>query len=297
MKPRGLLGFRARSRVGINIAMMLIVLVLITPLWYVINNAFKVEPEILRRPLLLLPSAATLDSVVRSFAAMKYPVTFMNSAIVLVLSCAFLISLGSLAAFGIAMANSRALNIVYIVLVAMITLPFQLAMVPLIFLLKSLHLVNTYGAFGSVGKHRHEVILEGTSDTSITAATLWRPYEFKCKPGDVYRRPCVVAPYQYRIDWQIWFAAMSTYQREPWLVHFVTKLLQGDPAALSLLATNPFPDAPPRFVRAELYEYEFTHFGDTSGAWWTRKRVGPYLPPLSLDSPGLRTFLHRHGWG
>ena len=160
-----------------------------------------------------------------------------------------------------------------------------------------LHLVNTYGAFGSVGKHRHEVILEGTSDTSITAATLWRPYEFKCKPGDVYRRPCVVAPYQYRIDWQIWFAAMSTYQREPWLVHFVTKLLQGDPAALSLLATNPFPDAPPRFVRAELYEYEFTHFGDTSGAWWTRKRVGPYLPPLSLDSPGLRTFLHRHGWG
>ena len=144
MKPRGLLGFRARSRVGINIAMMLIVLVLITPLWYVINNAFKVEPEILRRPLLLLPSAATLDSVVRSFATMKYPVTFMNSAIVLVLSCAFLISLGSLAAFGIAMANSRALNIVYIVLVAMITLPFQLAMVPLIFLLKSLHLVNTY---------------------------------------------------------------------------------------------------------------------------------------------------------
>jgi raffinose/stachyose/melibiose transport system permease protein len=144
VRPRGLLGFRARSRVGVNIVMMLIVLVLVTPLWYVLNNAFKVEPEILRRPLLLLPSTATLDSLVRSFAAMKYPVTFMNSAIVLALSCVFLISLGSLAAFGIAMANSRFLNIVYIVLVAMITLPFQLAMVPLIFLLKSLRLVNTY---------------------------------------------------------------------------------------------------------------------------------------------------------
>jgi raffinose/stachyose/melibiose transport system permease protein len=144
VKPRSLPGFRARSRVGVNVVMILIVLVLVTPLWYVINNAFKVEPEILRRPLLLLPSAVTLDSVIRSFATMKYPVTFMNSAIVLSVSCLFLISLGSLAAFGIAMANSRMLNAVYIVLVAMITLPFQLAMVPLIFLLKSLGLVNTY---------------------------------------------------------------------------------------------------------------------------------------------------------
>ena len=157
-----------------------------------------------------------------------------------------------------------------------------------------LHLVNTYGAFGSVGKRRREIIVEGTSDAAITESTLWRAYEFKCKPGDVHRRPCVVAPYQYRIDWQIWFAAMSSYQRQPWFVHFVAKLLQGDAGALSLLATDPFPDAPPRFIRAELYEYEFTRFGDPSGAWWTRKRVGPYLPPVSLDTPGLRTFLRRH---
>ena len=159
-----------------------------------------------------------------------------------------------------------------------------------------LHLVNTYGAFGSVGKRRPEVILEGTSEATITAATQWRPYEFKCKPGDVYRRPCVVAPYQYRIDWQIWFAAMSTVQRQPWLLHLVAKLLEGDAAALSLLATNPFPDRPPRFVRAELYEYQFTHFGDPSGAWWTRKRLAPYLPPVSLESPGLRSFLENQGW-
>jgi raffinose/stachyose/melibiose transport system permease protein len=144
VRPKRLLGLRSRARVGVNVVMVLIVILLVMPLWYVLNNAFKVEREILRQPLILLPSAATLDNVARSFNAMKFPLTFMNSAIVLVLSCASLIALGSLAAFGIAMANSRSLNTVYIVLVAMITLPFQLAMVPLIFLLKSLHLVNSY---------------------------------------------------------------------------------------------------------------------------------------------------------
>jgi len=144
VRSKRLLGFRRRSRVGVNVVMVLIVLLLIMPLWYVLNNAFKVEKEILRRPLVLLPSAATLDSVIRSFKAMKYPRVFMNSAIVFALSCALLISAGSLAAFGIAMAKSKLLNAVYVVLVAMITLPFQLAMVPLIFLLKGLRLMNSY---------------------------------------------------------------------------------------------------------------------------------------------------------
>jgi hypothetical protein len=159
-----------------------------------------------------------------------------------------------------------------------------------------LHLVNTYGAFGGIGKRRLEIILEGTSDASVTAATQWRAYEFKCKPGDVERRPCVVAPYQYRLDWQIWFAAMSTYQHQPWLVHFAAKLLQGDAGALSLLANNPFPNGPPHFVRAELYEYAFTRSGDPSGAWWTRQRVGSYMPAISLDNRGLRRFLGNYGW-
>ncbi len=144
MKSRRLFGLRARSRVWVNIVMALIVILLVMPLWYVLNNAFKVEKEILRNPLVLLPSAATFDSVIRSFRAMKYPLTFMNSAVVLALSCAILISLGSLAAFGVAMAQSKFLNGVYVVLVAMITLPFQLAMVPLIFLLKGMHLVNSH---------------------------------------------------------------------------------------------------------------------------------------------------------
>src|SRR5207245_947124 len=118
-----------------------------------------------------------------------------------------------------------------------------------------LELVTTYGALGSVGRERHEIVFEGTADPAITDATAWRAYEFKCKPGDLARRPCIVAPYQYRIDWQIWFAAMSTPARYPWTLHLVWQLLHNDPGALSLLANDPFPDDPPRYVRARLYLY------------------------------------------
>src|SRR5207247_2180752 len=104
-----------------------------------------------------------------------------------------------------------------------------------------LELVNTYGAFGSVGRLRPEIVFEGTSDETITAETRWREYEFKCKPGDVMRRPCVIAPYQERIDWQLWFAAMSTPEGYPWTLHLVWQLLHNDQGALSLLAGNPFP--------------------------------------------------------
>jgi hypothetical protein len=108
-----------------------------------------------------------------------------------------------------------------------------------------LHLVNTYGAFGSVGRTRYEMIVEGSSDPAMLDGS-WRAYEFKGKPGDPLRMPPQIAPYQLRLDWQMWFAAMSRYQDEPWFVNFVAKLLQGDRAVLSLLRVNPFPNAPPR---------------------------------------------------
>jgi len=159
-----------------------------------------------------------------------------------------------------------------------------------------LELVNTYGAFGSVGRLRPEIVFEGAGDETVTAQTQWREYEFKCKPGDVMRRPCVVAPYQERIDWQIWFAAMSTPERYPWTLHLVWKLLHADRGALSLLANDPFPDAPPRWIRARLYRYEFEPSGDPSGAWWKRTLVDEWLPPLSADDLRLRRFLVAHGW-
>lgn len=151
-----------------------------------------------------------------------------------------------------------------------------------------LYLVNTYGAFGSVTKERDEIVVEG-SDDGVT----WKAYEFPCKPGDVLRRPCLVTPYHYRLDWQMWFAAMSSYDEEPWFVFLVDALLRGEPAGLALLANDPFPDHPPRFVRAELYRYRFTHPGE-GPAWWARERIGEYLRPVSRDDPDLAAFLRDH---
>jgi hypothetical protein len=158
-----------------------------------------------------------------------------------------------------------------------------------------LHLVNTYGAFGSITRQRFEIIMEGTESDLPTDAAPWREYEFKGKPGNPRRRPCIVSPYHWKLDWQMWFAAMSDYRDNPWIVNLVAKLLVNDKPVLGLLAGNPFPDKPPRFVRAELYLYHFTK-SHADGAWWTRERVGSYLPPLSLDDASFRDLLKEQGW-
>ncbi len=159
-----------------------------------------------------------------------------------------------------------------------------------------LKLVNTYGAFGSVGDERREIVFEGTDDAVLTRSTRWKEYEFKCKPGDPYRWPCVITPYHYRLDWQIWFAAMSSPQRYPWTLHLVWKLLHSDPGALGLLANDPFPGSRPRYVRAVLYRYEFAPPGDPTGAWWRRTPLGTWIPPVSADEPRLQRFLRAYGW-
>ena len=155
-------------------------------------------------------------------------------------------------------------------------------------------LVNTYGAFGTIGRERNEIVLQGTDDEVPGPDARWIDYEFRCKPGDVDRRPCVVSPYHYRLDWQMWFAAMSTAENEPWLFHLVDKLLRGDPAVSSLMADGPFTRAPPRYIRAELYRYEFAR--GEGRAWWHRTRVDSYLPPLAVDSPLLVETLEAYGW-
>ncbi len=159
-----------------------------------------------------------------------------------------------------------------------------------------LHLLNTYGAFGSVGKRRHELIIEGTSDIFITEDSVWKPYEFKAKPGDVNRRPPLLSPYHYRIDWQIWFAAMSTPNRHPWLIHFIWKLMHNDPGALSLIANNPFPDAPPENIRIDLYRYRFRNPLGPEGAYWQRDRLGSWFGPVSIVTPGLEAFIDSRHW-
>lgn len=157
-----------------------------------------------------------------------------------------------------------------------------------------LHLVNTYGAFGSVGRVRHEVILEGTRSERPDAQADWRAYELPCKPGDVRRRPCWISPYHLRLDWQLWFAALSDPAREPWIVHLVYQLLTGDADVTQLFALDPFAGKPPRFVRAELYRYQLA--GPFEDVVWHRTRVGSYIRPVGRDDPELRDFLMSHGW-
>src|SRR5213082_925417 len=157
-----------------------------------------------------------------------------------------------------------------------------------------LDLVNTYGAFGTVGRERAEIIFEGTEDSVITGDTKWKEYQFKAKPGDPNRQPPFVAPYQPRIDWQIWFAAMASPEEYPWTLHFVWKLLHNDPGTLSLLANNPFPNAPPHYIRAPLYRYRFAPIGEKE--WWKREPIGEWLPALSKDDPEFRRFLQAMDW-
>jgi len=158
-----------------------------------------------------------------------------------------------------------------------------------------LALVNTYGAFGTVGRERLNVVFEGTdaADPDDPNA-VWRPYPYLALPVDLERRPPQIAPYQPRLDWQMWFAAMSSPGRYPWTLHLVWKLLHNDPGALGLFAANPFPDTPPRFVRATLYRYRFAPPG--ASGWWSREALGPWLAPLSADDPRLREFLASAGW-
>ncbi|MEU8003995.1 lipase maturation factor family protein [Catellatospora sp. NPDC049111] len=147
-----------------------------------------------------------------------------------------------------------------------------------------LRLVNTYGAFGSVTKVRHEIVIEGTGDTDPGAHTLWREYAFKGKPGDPRRLPPQIAPYHLRLDWLMWFAAMSPLYAHPWLLALLGRLLTGDRHVLRLLRADPFPGKPPVYVRALLYRYRFTTAAErrATGAWWHRTLVEEFLPPVAL---------------
>ena len=145
------------------------------------------------------------------------------------------------------------------------------------------HLVNTYGAFGSITRERREIVIEGTDDAELTDHTVWREYEFRGKPGDPIRPALQIAPYHLRLDWLMWFAAMDTPENHPWFTALLRNLLEGDSATLSLLRLNPFPNHPPRIIRAELFLYRFTTPEEhrRTGQWWMREPLGLYFPAVS----------------
>ncbi|MEV0182611.1 lipase maturation factor family protein [Streptomyces sp. NPDC050625] len=148
-----------------------------------------------------------------------------------------------------------------------------------------LHLVNTYGAFGSVSRIRYEVVVEGTLDDVLHEDARWREYEFKGKPGDPRRWPRQFAPYHLRLDWLMWFAALSPAYAGSWFGALVERLLENDRDTLKLLRSSPFPpDEPPRYIRARLFRYRYTTWRELreTGACWERTYVRDYLPPTRL---------------
>jgi lipase maturation factor 1 len=136
---------------------------------------------------------------------------------------------------------------------------------------------NTYGLFAVMTTTRPEIIVEGCDDGSE-----WIPYRFRWKPGATDDRPRLALLHLPRLDWQMWFAALAgDCRRVPWFFRFEQRLLEGSPDVLGLLAENPFPARPPRFVRARLYRYEFAQGG--SPDWWARDDQGLFCPLVSLE--------------
>jgi hypothetical protein len=159
-----------------------------------------------------------------------------------------------------------------------------------------LNLVNTYGAFGSVGRERFNVVFEGTTDSIPNQTAHWIAYPYKGLPVDLHQRPPQVAPYQLRLDWQMWFASMSTADEYPWTFTLVWKLLHNDPGACGLFAQNPFYRKAPAYIRAVLYQYKFAPPGNPQGQWWTRERMTDlWMPPLSATDPRLIAYIKAVG--
>jgi len=157
-------------------------------------------------------------------------------------------------------------------------------------------IVNTYGAFGTVGKERDQIVLEGTNSDNPDNSADWKEYPTAGQPWDPMRPPPFVAPYQPHLDWQLWFAAMSSPDYYKWTYNLVWKLLHNDPATLSLFAANPFPDHPPKYVRAVLYIYHFAPLNDPQHRYWLRDRQFLWLPAYSTTSPELLDTLKQQGW-
>lgn len=146
-----------------------------------------------------------------------------------------------------------------------------------------LHLVNSYGAFGSVSRTRTELVFEGTDADRITDETTWLEYGFKGKPGDVRRWPRQCSPYHLRLDWAMWFVALAPGYGQPFMTRFCRALLDNDRDIVKLLRHNPFPDTPPRFIRVVLYRYRFTTVSELlhEHAWWHREHIGEYIAPIT----------------
>ena len=198
--------------------------------------------------------------------------------------CLFLLDDGALEKLPFRVRPART-NVIAVWAVAVVILVLTISELPpdsenaLVRTAAPFQIANTYGLFASMTVTRPEIIVQGSND-----GVTWLDYIFPYKPAALDRPPRWVAPYQPRLDWQMWFAALGDYRSSPWFTNFMLRLLQGSPAVSGLLAKNPFPDAPPKYVRALLFDYRFTDFAErrATGDWWKREPRGLFFPAISL---------------
>jgi hypothetical protein len=139
-------------------------------------------------------------------------------------------------------------------------------------------IVNPYGLFAVMTTTRPEIVIEGSADGAV-----WREYVFRYKPGPLSRPALWNIPHQPRLDWQMWFAALGSVRENPWIIGLMWRLLEGSPSVLALLESNPFEQRPPKYVRAQLYDYRFAdrRTRALTHQWWVRRPEGWYFPQVS----------------
>ncbi|XP_071955396.1 lipase maturation factor 2-like [Antedon mediterranea] len=156
-----------------------------------------------------------------------------------------------------------------------------------------LQITNSYGLFRrmtGVGG-RPEIIIEGSNHEFKG----WKAYEFHYKPGNLSVAPPFVAPHQPRLDWQMWFASLGSYNYNPWFLNLVYRLLQGKPEVMNLIGQSPFPDKPPKYIRAKRYTYHYTPYNSSKKDWWTRENEEEYLPIVHLEMKQFTDILTQTG--
>jgi predicted DCC family thiol-disulfide oxidoreductase YuxK len=146
------------------------------------------------------------------------------------------------------------------------------------------YIANHYGLFAVMTTERPEIVIEGSRD-----GVAWKAYEFRYKPGDVLRRPRMCTPHMPRLDWQMWFAALGDVRQNRWFLVLCWRLLEGSPEVRRALAVDPFGDDPPKYIRANVYIYNFTTAEErrASHAWWKRALRGAYVRTLMLQNGEL----------
>lgn len=157
--------------------------------------------------------------------------------------------------------------------------PYRYSLAKWLYWLSPFHLVNRYGLFAIMTTARYEIVIEGSEDGKT-----WKEYLCWYKPSEITRRPRRISPYQPRVDWQMWFLPFDSFEEQTWFHQFLYHLLKGTPEVLKLLRFNPFPEKPPMYIRALMYDYTFSTYEQKKekGWWWQRDLKGLYSPVMAL---------------